>query len=252
MKQILTILFIFILHSCQKHSNISHQIKASSCVQSNIKSFSLAVDNTSFWEKSTNWTNGGQFLSGWRSDHVLFNSSIMELIIDNSFCPSGCSNKSFASGEYRSKNFYQYGRFEVDILASNKVGTVTSLFTYTGAKDGNQHDEIDIEILGGDITNIHFNYWLNGIQHPVVVALNFDASITYHHYAFEWNSSSIKWYVDNILKHSVSTNIPNIAEKIIMNYWPVSGWTAAGVYNYTSQTKASYKNFKYTPSECIN
>ncbi|MEU7875471.1 family 16 glycosylhydrolase [Dactylosporangium sp. NPDC049140] len=55
--------------------------------------------------------------------------------LDNQSCPSGCSGKPYASGEYRSNDLFSYGRFETRLKAVKNPGTVTSFFTYTGPSD---------------------------------------------------------------------------------------------------------------------
>lgn len=250
MRTIFLILLNFLFFSCSKESSQLEKV----CASSDTKSFDFTNDDSSFWGHSDGWTNGGQFLVGWRNDHINFNSGVMELLLDNTACTAGCSGASYAAGEYRSLNFYKYGRFQARLKASSESGTVTSLFTYTGSSDGNPHDEIDIEILGGDITNLHVNYWTNGVQHPKTIALGFDASTAFHEYAFEWTSDKIKWYVDGTLVHTESGSngtLPSHAGKIMMNYWAVSGWADAGSFSYSVQTKAEYDSFVYKPEHCL-
>jgi beta-glucanase (GH16 family) len=198
-----------------------------------------------------NWSNGSPFDVTWQTDQIGFADSIMTLTLDDDGCPGGCDGKPYASGEYRTNAFYGYGRVEGRLRAASGDGLVTSLFTYTGPSDGNPHDEIDIEILGKDTTKVQFNYYVNGVGgHETVIDLGFDAAGGFHTYAFQWSDSYIQWYVDGILKHSVSGgSLPVTPGRIMANLWAVdataSGW--AGSFSYPgSPVTAKYDWIRYT------
>ena len=104
--------------------------------------------DTARWHKADGWTNGNPFNVGWRADHVTFSSGFMTLQLDTTPCPTGCSGKPYASGEYRTNDNYGYGKYETRFKAAKGSGLVTSFFTYTGTFGQSSHHEIDIEILG--------------------------------------------------------------------------------------------------------
>ncbi len=90
----------------------------------------------------------------------------MNIIVNNTPCPSGCSNTPYAAGEYRTNNLYRYGRYEVRMKPAKYSGAMTgSLFTYTGPSDGAPWDEIDIEFLGKNLNVMQTNYFgiTNGV-----------------------------------------------------------------------------------------
>src|SRR3712207_6405762 len=97
--------------------------------------------NTAMWHKADGWTNGNPFNVGWRADHVTFASGFMSLRLDTTPCPSGCSNKPYASGEYRTTDTYGYGKYETRFKAAKGSGLVTSFFTYTGTAGTSNHHE---------------------------------------------------------------------------------------------------------------
>ncbi|HEU4322325.1 MAG TPA: family 16 glycosylhydrolase [Roseiflexaceae bacterium] len=209
--------------------------------------------NTGLFHKADGWTNGNPFNVGWRADHVTFSNSTMTLTLDNRTCPSGCSNKPYASGEYRTNSNYGYGRYEGRFKAAKGSGTVAaSLFTYTGPSDNQPWDEIDIEILGKDTTKMQTNYYTNGVGgHETMINLGFDASQGFHTYAFEWTPTSIKWYVDGVLVHTENGSrgpLPTHASKLMMNLWPgvgVDSWL--GPFNYSGPLTAQFDWVRYTP-----
>src|SRR3546814_9681975 len=73
---------------------------------------------------------------------------------------TGASGRRFASGEYQSRRFFGYGRFEARLKAIAAPGIVTGFFTYTGPSfDGDPHDEIDFEFLGKSPRQVQVNYY---------------------------------------------------------------------------------------------
>ena len=142
----------------------------------------------------------------------------MQLIIDDDF--KSTNEVPYSGGEFRSKAFYGYGRYEVSLKAIKNDGVVSSFFTYTGPSDNNPWDEIDVEVLGKDTSKVQFNYFRDGKgEHEYMYDLGFDASEDFHTYAFEWHKDKIIWFVDGKEAHRVDKAIPVIKGKIMMNAW---------------------------------
>jgi beta-glucanase (GH16 family) len=200
--------------------------------------------NTSVWGKSDGYSNGGMFNCTWRANNVNFANGKMELKLTSP------TYGKFDGGEYRSNQYYGYGLYEVNMKPAKNIGIVSSFFTYTGPVDGKPWDEIDIEFLGRDTTKIQFNYFTNGVGgHEALINLGFDAASAYHTYAFDWQPGYIKWYVDGVLKHTATSNIPSNPGKIMMNLWNgigVDSWL--GAYNGANPLTAYYDWVRYTPT----
>jgi endo-1,3-1,4-beta-glycanase ExoK len=203
--------------------------------------------NTSRWQKSDGWTNGGMFNCGWRADHIDFTGGVMSLTLDNATCKTGCAGKPYASGELRSVDVYGYGRFETRMKPARGSGIISSFFVYNPSPD----DEIDIEILGKDTTKMQTNYFGNGVGgHETMINLGFDASLNYHNYAFVWSRGLIQWYVDGVLVHSENGShgtLPVMPGKIMANLWAgigVNSWI--GPYSYAGPLYADYESIQYT------
>ncbi len=203
--------------------------------------------NTTLWQKADGWTNGDPFDCGWQADNVFFNSGIMTLQLDDTGCP--CSDRNYASGEYRSNGHYQYGTYTVRMKAVAQDGVVSSFFIFTGPSEGNPWDEIDIEITGNHPTQLQTNYYTNNVGgHEAVVDLGFDASADFHTYSIEWLPDMINWYVGDdpaVLVHSENGSngdLPTTPGRIMMNFWPgtdtVNDWL--GNFIYTSPLQAQY------------
>jgi endo-1,3-1,4-beta-glycanase ExoK len=210
--------------------------------------------NTGVFSKSDGWTNGGGFNAGWRADHINFSDGTMTITLDDKTCPSGCSKRPYASGEYRSNELFGYGMYEASFKAAKGRGVMSgSLFTYTGPSDNQPWDEVDIEILGKDPTKMQTNYYTNGVGgHETMVSLGFDSSAAFHTYAFEWTAASIKWYVDGKLVHTENGSrgaMPTHQAKIFLNIWPgigVDGWL--GPFMYTGPLYFQVDWVKFTPA----
>ena len=202
------------------------------------------------FEAANGWCNGSMFNVTWRKQNVTFEDGKMQLIIDKDATPA--NGVPYSGGEFRSKDFYGYGRYEVSMKAIRNEGVASSFFTYTGPSDNNPWDEIDIEILGKDTTKVQFNYFTDSKgEHEYMHDLGFDASEDFHTYAFEWHEDKIIWFVDGVEVHSASESIPVTKGKIMMNAWcgvGVDGWLKA-----FDDTKvpliAEYQGIKFTPFE---
>jgi len=204
------------------------------------------------FEASDGWTNGSMFNVTWRADNVTFNDGRMQLVIDNDKKPKG--GIPYSGGEFRSKDFYGYGLYEVSMKAIKNDGVVSSFFTYTGPSDNNPWDEIDIEILGKDTTQVQFNYFVDGKGgHEYMHELGFDSSADFHTYGFEWLENSIAWYVDGVEVHKVEkdpSKLPKTESKIMMNAWcgtGVDGWLNAFTDKNVPLT-AEYEWVRFTPA----
>lgn len=202
------------------------------------------------WECADGWTNGSMFNVTWRKDNVTFNDGKMQLIIDKDLLET--DGIPYAGGEFRSTEFYGYGRYEVSVKAIKNDGVVSSFFTYTGPSDGNPWDEIDIEILGKDTTKVQFNYFTDSQgNHEYMHDLGFDASEDFHTYAFEWHKDKIIWFVDGEEVYRAEENIPVTESKIMMNTWcgtGVDSWLKA-FDDKNMPLTAEYEWIKFTPFE---
>jgi len=218
-------------------------------VQSTSLTASMDSDNTSVWQKS-NWTNGGMFNCGFLPDHISFSGGKMAIKLDN----VSSFGKPYSSGEYRTLNTFNYGNFETNMQAAKGSGLVTSFFTYTGSP----WDEIDVEILGKNTTQVQLNYFVSGVGgHEKVINLGFDASTGLHKYKIEWGNGYINWYVDGTWKWGVNNTglnaptgaaMPSHPMQIMMNMWPGTGVDSwLGAFSYSGAKYAYYDYVTYTP-----
>ncbi|MDE6727028.1 MAG: glycoside hydrolase family 16 protein [Oscillospiraceae bacterium] len=207
------------------------------------------ADVSKTFECSDGWTNGSMFNCTWRKSNVDFSDGSMKLKID--IDGDGTGKIPYSGAEFRSKDFYGYGMYEVVMKPIKNDGVVSSFFTYTGPSDNNPWDEIDIEFLGKDTTIVQFNYFTNGKGgHEKIYELGFDASEDFHTYGFDWQADKITWYVDGKPVHTAEKDIPSTPSKIMMNVWPgtgVDGWLKA--FDGTTPLTAEYKSAEFRKAE---
>lgn len=199
------------------------------------------------FEFSDGWSNGSMFNCTWRKSNGSISDGSMKLTIDKDLL----DKPPYSGAEFRSRDFYGYGMYEVVMKPIKNDGVVSSFFTYTGPSDNNPWDEIDIEFLGKDTTKVQFNYFTDGKgNHEFLYDLGFDASEEFHTYGFDWQADSITWYVDGEAVYTATENIPSTPGKIMMNVWPgtgVDGWLNA--FDGTVPLTAEYKSVDFTAAE---
>lgn len=231
------------------YAAVSYASPATETQASDAFTADLKNGSSPIFEASDGWTNGDPFNVFWYKENVTFEDGTMQLIID---ADDKQSKVPYSGGEYRSKQFYGYGRYEVSMKAIKNDGCVSSFFTYTGPSDNNPWDEIDFEVLGKDTTQVQLNYYRNGVGgHEKMIDLGFDASEDFHTYAFEWHKNAIIWYVDGkeVFRRE-GENLPCTKGKIMMNAWcgkGVDAWLKA-FNDENIPLTAEYQWIKYTPS----
>lgn len=180
----------------------------------------LTLFDKSMWRKSDGWANAWEKIdTGWVGRHVALKDGRMAITLDD----SGASGRRFASGEYQSRHFYGYGRFEARLKSVAAPGFVTGFFTYTGPTFKAPHDEIDFEFLGKAPHQVQLNYFTDGEGgHDTTIDLGFDATADFHTYAFEWRPNSIRWFVDGRMVHEETGArgpLPSAPGKIYLHVW---------------------------------
>lgn len=207
------------------------------------------ADVSNIFECSDGWTNGSMFNCTWRKTNVDFSDGSMKLKID--LDGDGTGAIPYSGAEFRTKGFYGYGMYEVEMKPIKNDGVVSSFFTYTGPSDNNPWDEIDIEFLGKDTTIVQFNYFTDSHgSHEYIYELGFDAAEDFHTYGFDWQEDKITWYVDGEAVYTADKSIPSTPSKIMMNVWPgtgVDGWLKA--FDGTTPLTAEYKSVSYRGNE---
>lgn len=157
------------------------------------------------------------------------------------------------AAEMQTAGHYSYGRYEVVMRPARGSGLVSAFFTYTGGYFGDPHDEIDIEFVGTDTTQVHFNYFRKGKTGAYeIFDLPFDAADSDRLYAFEWTPEGITWFVDGEPIYATPAGVndlPVAAGKIHLSTWAgderIQQWT--GPPTYKSGTGAHFSCVSFVP-----
>jgi hypothetical protein len=229
----------------------------------------LNADDPTKWHEADGWTNYDATATNplspynvwWLDDNVIFlGDGIMRLRLENTLTPTG-ENVDYTSGEYRTNVAYGYGTYEACLKPAKGSGLMTSFFTYTGPKEGTQHNEIDIEFRGQDTTELWTNFYCDDADqgHEESVPLGFDAAEDFHRYKFVWSPSDVKWYVDGEYKPTTNAptpppmvppntcTSPTVLGKIMVNLWsgrPTATWLYLNA-QYTPQNTPIYAEYDW-------
>lgn len=165
----------------------------------------------------------------------------------------------YKGAEYRTKDAFTYGRFEVRMKAAHRDGMLSSFFTYF---DGTPSDpwaaykwnEIDLEIMGRYDDNIQFNTITPEGNHVSHYPMSASPVLDYHTYAFEWTPDYVAWFVDGVeVLRQTGDHIATLTrpQKIMMNVWNPLNENWAGVFNPLALPAFAYYDwvsyYSYTP-----
>lgn len=169
------------------------------------------------WSVSHGWANGPSMINDWQRTQVSYADRLTLVLAER----QGAAHR-YSSGEVQSRATYGHGYFETTMRAARGNGIVTGFFTYTGPPFGQPWNEIDVEILGAEPTTLYATYFYLGDRVSQTIELGFDATQRTHHYAFDWQPGSIRWFVDGILVHEVDGSdlpLPNVQQKLMVHLW---------------------------------
>ncbi len=168
--------------------------------------------------------------------------------------------KEFKGAEYRTKESFLYGRFEVSMKAAHREGMLSSFFTYfTGSEDDPwfsfKWNEIDLEIMGRYDDNVQFNTITPGqVNHVGHLPVKFSPHLDFHTYAFEWTPDYVAWFVDGVeVLRQTGSHIQTLSrpQKIMMNVWNPQFENWAGVFNPATLPAFAYYDwvsyYEFTP-----
>ncbi len=104
---------------------------------------------------------------------------------------------SYRGAEYRTKESFLYGRFEVRYKPAQREAVVSSFFTYHDFDNTTGWNEIDFEFIGRYSNSIQFNTITPGQKfHIRTQHIEFNPYSDFHDYAFEWTPDYVAWFID--------------------------------------------------------
>ncbi len=168
--------------------------------------------------------------------------------------------KPYRGAEYRTKETFTYGRFEVRMKSAQLSGMLSSFFTYHEISSLNDWNEIDIEILGRYGDQVQFNTITPGqTNHVYYNTVPFNPHSDFHIYAIEWTPNYVAWSVDSVEVYRQTGNHINSlyrAQKLMMNIWPPASEDWVGPLNPDKLPVYAFydwvKVYQYTPGQARN
>jgi hypothetical protein len=166
------------------------------------------------------------------------------------------AQKKYKGAEYRTKQSFTYGRFEVSMKSSQREGMLSSFFTYYDGGGGSANwNEIDIEILGRYNNEVQFNTITPGqTNHVRANMVKFNPALDFHTYAIEWTPEYVAWFIDNIeVYRQTGSFIQTLTrpQKIMMNVWNPAYTNWIGEWNDNVLPAFAYYDwvsyYSYTP-----
>ncbi|WP_162933016.1 family 16 glycosylhydrolase [Roseovarius sp. EL26] len=186
-----------------------------------------------------------KFDTDWRRHQVELGNGI-----NLSLTSKDNAENQFDGASIRRKDKTHFGRYEVVVKPARGAGVITGFFTYTGPYYGTQHDEIDIEFLGKDTTQIHLAWFVDGELYNKFIDLGFDAADRPRMYAFEWEADRLRWYAEGrlIYEHTSQEGpIPQVPGYLYANLWAsdpvISSWS--GIADTRQRYAANVRRVSY-------
>lgn len=169
-----------------------------------------------------------------------------------SLAPQSGAENPFSGASVRRLQKTHYGRYEVVMQPARGDGVITGFFTYTGAYYGTRHDEIDIEFLGRDTTQMHAAWFVDGKLRNRFIDLGFDAADRPRLYALEWYPDEIRWYCETKLMLRISADdfaLPTTPGHLFFYIWAADPRLApwSGIAAPDTRAQAMFKAVRFTP-----
>jgi len=174
--------------------------------------------------------------------------------------------KLYYGAEVRSAQTIQYGRVTARAKFAKGSAVVSSLVTIYTPWPADNWNELDIEMLGKDPSQIQYNAMIydgprvqnptqsvTPTQFPALKSLGFDSSADFHTYTIQWTPAFAEFYVDGELQHMWTQKIDlmNLPQNILLTIWASDSAAWAGpVTNDTANAKVVYdwvEVYEYRP-----
>jgi endo-1,3-1,4-beta-glycanase ExoK len=199
------------------------------------------------WYVADGWANGDYQTCEWSAQAIKVAGSNMRMTLSD----KGGKQRPISCPEMHTNARTSYGLYEARMRSASGSGLNTAFFTYIGPPNGvKEWDEIDFEFLGKDPHTVNTGHYTNGkAANGKIVQLGFDASQSFHNYAFEWTPDKIIWYVDGKQVHETAPGspMPHNPSLLFLSLW--SGQPAwLGPFEYSKPVTADVQWVAFTPA----
>ncbi|WP_280949774.1 glycoside hydrolase family 16 protein [Rhizobium sp. CF080] len=200
----------------------------------------------SVWYVSDGWNNGKHQNCTWSKKQVKAEGGALQL----TFTEGKTGERDFACGEIQTKARFGYGTYEVRMKSATGAGLNSAFFTYIGPTDKKPHDEIDFEVLGKNTGQVQLNQYVSAKgNNEKLVPVAGGADQGFNDYAFIWEESRLRYFVNGKLVHEVTdkAKIPQNPQKIFLSLWgtdTLKQWM--GAFSYSQPTSMSIDRVAFT------
>ena len=186
----------------------------------------FTVYNASLWTQATDiehCSDGACFQAA--PDHLRYSPAGLLATMSRSPCnetAGGCcvgkKCAQWASGKLASVGETLYGTYSARLQPAHRAGggvpPANAFSCWTPTYRTTPHNEIAICFSGSDASSVHFSYWYDSTAHTTLLYPGFQFSAAMHDYRVVWAPTSLHFYIDDVLAHSVTgttATIPNEA-----------------------------------------
>ncbi|KAI8097607.1 concanavalin A-like lectin/glucanase domain-containing protein [Halteromyces radiatus] len=174
------------------------------------------------YEIGAKWVNS--FGRIFTKDNVQIQNGVLQLsvTVNNNNNNNNNNNSIRCSAIGTKRQDILYGSFRSLMRLTPENGTVQAMYFF------HPEGEIDIEVLGAVAPPQSYFAIHPGLREPNGRAsalthdnhfLNFDPSIDFHEYRFDWFPDRAEFYIDGALAQTLVTNIPNAPGRFMFSHW---------------------------------
>lgn len=142
--------------------------------------------------------------------------------------------------------YIYYGKVGVDIRRAIGQGIVSAFYLIS-----DDLDEIDLELLGGDMAQAQTNFFVKGnvSNYDRGMSHTINPEPQFHRYEIEWTPHHIRWYIDQSLHrevpHTSPHGFPTSPVNIHFSLWAggdseLSPWTTQWAGGYTNYDEVPF------------
>jgi beta-glucanase (GH16 family) len=178
------------------------------------------------------WSNN---LAMFSSESVEVSGGTMTLTLLDA--PDGLMDggevKQFLGAEVRSVDAITYGRVRARAKLASGSAVISALVTIYTPWPADNWNELDIECLGADPSEVQTNAMVytgalpapstpvSPTQHPEIGGLGFDGSLDFHTYEIEWTPASATFRVDGAVQRvwTDRMDLMTLPQNILLTIW---------------------------------
>lgn len=175
------------------------------------------------WYVSDGWANGSHQNCQWSEREVEAANGLLLV----GFAPVPAGDRAYRCGEVQTRTAFGPGVFEARLKVPSGSGLNAAFFTYIGPAQGQQHDEIDFEILLKDTDQVHTTTFVNGVSGDGTIGsgeylpLPYSAHSEFIDYAVIWTADRMDFYLNGELSRTITDPavIPVTPQRIFFSFW---------------------------------